>query len=329
MGGRGRTDLLQLADNAELRYGHTAAQRGAAHIGAGVNAVFARLKHPGGLMSGHASVVVACERGEREGERERFRFAGSERARFAEGGEHAGIFRRHPYADRVALRFCSHLREREACVAQTEAERELDRFRGKRLEVAVANVNVLGVAVEVLAEKIPGARVILVALCDGIRQLAAGVDFSGEHVRRGVAALHAALPHEKSRADRVLVKPRQIHHAARVNDNGHAGEGGRYLREERFFLLCQVIAAGFERILARFACRPPDDDQGGSAARGRLVHGGICERHLLKVPRPRRPLSHVGRVLRAPVGVDGGERLVDPHPGGAQSLDQVDRVGGD
>ena len=129
MGGRGRTDLLQLADNAELRYGHTAAQRGTAHIGAGVNAVFACLKHPGGLVSCHASVVVACERGEREGERERFRFAGSEHARFAEGGEHAGgfsentlrraavylhdlpageragIFRRHPYADRVALRF--------------------------------------------------------------------------------------------------------------------------------------------------------------------------------------------------------------------------------
>ena len=331
---------LELFDHEEgVEFRAAAILRVAAAV-ADVELVFAGFEDPRGLMPGHAAVV---ERGAvlgRDREREFLGFAGFEQVRLRVGDEDfcgfaelalrraavdlhdfaAGVFFAGVLHDdldgregllRVAV-LHGRVDDVERGVAEAESERIQDLFRRERLEVAVPDVDVLGVVVELAVAEARGRRVVLVGGRDGGRELAGRRLLAGQDVHDGVAGLHAALPDVHEAVDLVVLHPRHVDHVAHVQQHDRLLErAGDFLQEE-LLGVGEVIAAGFEPAFAVFARGAADHEHGGVGALGRGLDLIGVEGHFGGVERPVAPAARAKRIRLRP-GLVGVEEFLIRH----------------
>ena len=156
----------------------------------------------------------------------------------------------------------------ERGVTQTEAEREHDLFGREGFKISVADEDILDVVVVCLFAKVLRRRIALVAIGNGIGQLAARRNFAGENLANGVSALHSALPDIEYRAEpvAVFIHPRHIYNIAAVYQHDGVFEIRGHFVEQRGFIVGQIIAALFERVFSVLACRATYNYDGAAAA---------------------------------------------------------------
>ena len=87
----------------------------------------------------------------------------------------------------------------EAGIGKAKTKGIQDLIFGEGFKIAVTYKDIFCVAVELLTAEIGAAGVILVALCNGVRQLAAGIYFTRQHICHRIAAFHTALPGDQNR----------------------------------------------------------------------------------------------------------------------------------
>ena len=344
-------DLFQLGEHPQLRHSDGALLLGGADIGAHIHGVVAGLQHPGVLVAGGAGVVIAGQVVHRELLIQHLAFPGLEQLGLFIGAQHPGSFAQNAlgrgavhlhhflagvaagvlhggfHPDGVAAQLHLDILQSEGSVGQAKAKGELDLVLGEGLEVAVAHVNVLGVDVGVVAQEVGGAGMVLIAVGDGVGELAAGSHGAGEHIGHSVSALHAALPHHQRGGDGILLQPGQVHDAAGIDEHHGLCEGACHLGEQLPLRLGEVIAAGLQGVLPVLAGGAADDHHGGLAAAGGRLHLAVLQGHLLKIAGPVAPEAHKGLVFLAPLGVGLGQLLVHLDAGVPQALHQVDGIG--
>lgn len=93
--------------------------------------------------------------------------------------------------------------------------------------------------------KVLRRRIALVAIGNGIGQLAARRNFAGENLANGVSALHSALPDIEHRTElvAVFIHPRHIYNIAAVYQHDGVFEIRGHFVEQRCFIVGQIIAA--------------------------------------------------------------------------------------
>lgn len=98
-------------------------------------------------------------------------------------------------------------------------------------------------------------RIALIAIGNGIGQLAARRNFAGENPADGVSALHSALPDIEHRTEpvAVFIHPRHIYNIAAVYQHNGVFEIRGHLVEQRGFIVGQIIAT----LLSVFPCPRP------------------------------------------------------------------------
>ena len=189
-----------------------------AHIGADINRIFPRLQHIAERFARLSGVVKRRHVGARERHNQPLLLAGQQGARLFVCGEtlqrlaqfslRSAVIDLHDlFARRLAdildldrnnysvVRLHNGLvGQLERGVAQTEAEREHDLFGRESLKISVTDKNILCVVIVQLLSEVFSRRIALVAVGNGIGQLAARRHLAGEHLAYGVSALHAALP---------------------------------------------------------------------------------------------------------------------------------------
>ena len=189
-----------------------------AHIGAGIDGIVPSFEHIAERRAGFAGVVERRHIGARERHDHPLLFARQKSARFFICGK--ALCRLAELALRRAVVDLNNLFARgrayipdfygdyysvvslhdslvgqlERSVAKAEAEREHDLFGREGFKISVADEDILGVVVVCLFAKVLRRRIALVAIGNGIGQLAARRHLAGEHLAYGVSALHAALP---------------------------------------------------------------------------------------------------------------------------------------
>ena len=120
----------------------------------------------------------------------------------------------------------------ESRVGQAVSEGVLDLVGGKRLKVAVSEVNALFIVDEVLAEdaregavvlvvaEVPVRRVIAEVPGDRVRQFSGGVHFAGQYIAQGLGTDLTGEPHHDRRVDGiVLLDPVHLHGVGCVEYN--------------------------------------------------------------------------------------------------------------
>ena len=118
--------------------------------------------------------------------------------------------------------------------------------------------------------------------------MAGRADVADQQIRRRQAALHAALPGQQRRADGgVVLKPERIHHAARVEHNGHAWERREHLSNHVFFLEREEVIAvvRLSRAVIILAGKAADRDNGGIGERARLLNQRVIQNRLSGLSR--------------------------------------------
>ena len=244
----------------------------------------------------------------------------------------AHVLHFHGNLDRIALalRLRLHFKLR---VAQAKSEGIQRLFLRKRLKIAVADVDVLHIGVGGLAAKIRAAGVVLVLARDGVRQPAAGVDLAAQHVRRRVAALHAALPgvHDGVQLVAVVLHPAHVDHVAAVHHHAHLVKARSHQIQHVLFIVRQVEAARLQQVLAVLARRAADHHQRRVAVLRRLRNDALVQRHLGVAHGPLAPGVLVRQVAGdgAPLRVALGQLLGHLHAVLAQALHQAGAIGRD
>ena len=343
------TDFLQLGDHSQLGQVDAACLLSRAHIGAHKDAVITGFQHPGVFVTGGAGVVKAGHGGHGEGDGQGLGLSGMKELCFLKGAQHpaglaqtalrragvhlshlfavtgAGVLHRDLHTDGIAQGFHLDILQGKGGVGQAEAEGELHRVLLEGLKVAVSHIDILSVLVVFLTQEVL-AGVVLIAESHSVAELAGGSDLSGEQVRHSVAALHATLPDEQRTADGVVAQPAQIQDAAGVDEHSGLLKGRAHLGQELFLVLGEVIAAGFQVVFPSLASRPANDHQSGLAAGCSGFHLIVCQGHLVKVPGPVTPESHVRGIGSTPLGIGVQKGLVQGYACVFQALHQVDRV---
>ena len=344
------TDLLQLGDHSQLGQVDAIRLLSRAHIGAHKDAVITGFQHPGVFVTGGAGVVKAGHGGHGEGDGQGLGLSGLEQLGLLEGAQHpaglaqtslrragvhlshlfavtgAGVLHRDLHTDGIAQGFHLDILQGKGGVGQAKAEGELHRVLLEGLKVAVSHIDILSILVVFLAQEVL-AGVVLIAESHSVAELAGGGDLSGEQVRHSVAALHAALPDEQRAADGVVTQPAQIQDAAGVDEHSGLLKGRAHLGQELFLVLGEVIAAGFQVVFPSLASRPANDHQSGLAAGCGGFHLIVCQGHLVKVPGPVTPESHIGFIFSAPGGIGFGQFPIHGDAGVLQALHEVDLIG--
>ena len=331
-----RAGLGALLDDGILRDLKAAAQGSAADARARVDVVGAGLEHIGRLVAGDAAVVVRGELRDFERDLHGLALAGLqlrgllERAqaarRLAElalrrlgidlddllARDVAGVFDDHDLLDGLAVRFKARDLHVERRVGQAETERVQHAVLRKRLEIAVADVDVLlvddllGVA-EALAR-----GVVRDVDRDRVAELAARGDRAGQDVEHAGAALLAALPDVQHRCGVVLFDPLHVDDVADVQQHRNALERAADRLEHLLLGLREQIAALGRAVVLILAGGAADDDDRDVGLCGGLGGKRCGNRHFLLAPRLLRPAHALfERVLRHPVAVDGLELFID------------------
>ena len=234
-----------------------------------------------------------------------------------------------------SLRFVSSMAQAfgfqsKARVAQAEAE-GIEHLVGVPVEVPIAHVDALDVVVIRLAAEVRAAGIVLIAAGDRVAELAAWRHVPGEHVRHGVAALHAALPddHQGGELVPVFLRPGQVHDIADVQQHHDPGKGCRDRVQHGSLLIGQIVAAFGKRVLPIFSCGAADHHQRGLGGLRGLSHQGCVQRHLGVVHGPMAPPAVIRHVvlLLCPDLIGIQEFIVHPHTRIAQAVGQVHMIG--
>ena len=302
-----------------------------AHVGTEIEGVLARLEQVAAAAARGARVVEGGEVVVGAGEQQQAAFARLQQRRLGEGGEHArGLaqtaLRRlhvqlrdlpargrarvvHAHGDGkhpavAAEGLCLH---RKVRIREAEAEGEEHAVARERFKIAIADVDILFVIVELFAPEAERRGVVAVAHGDGVRQFAARADGAGEHVDEGVPALHAPLPCVDEGGDLVAVAADEgeVDDVAAVEHDDRLFEGGRDRVEHGALFVGQVIAPLFRLIFAVLARRAAEDDQRDLARARRAFGEHAGDGHFGIVHGPMPPPAVVGGVVRlgAPAAV--------------------------
>ncbi len=351
----GQDPLPQLsagfAELLALLHGDFPVQREAARFRAvDREAVLSRLQHEAAalLVVGSKAFIVAAQR-------QRLALAGREGFRLSEGDQHPQRLIQFSFRSRAPelhdllagqrpgvgngdrrLRFVSSMAQAfgfqsKACVAQAEAE-GIEHLVGVLIEIPIAHIDALGVVVIRLAAEVRGAGVVLIAAGDGVRELAAGRHRPGQHIRHGVAALHAALPddHQGGEPVGVFLRPGHVHDIADVQQHHDPGKRGGDRIQQDTLLVGEVVAALGEGVLPILSRGTADHNQRGLGGLRGLLHQRSVQRHFGIIHRPVSPPAVVGHVVLLPrPGLIGIQHIgVENQSGIAQAVNQVHMVGG-
>ena len=206
-----------------------------------------------------------------------------------------------------------------------------DLVRRTRLEVTIANVNILHVGYLLPVAKRGAARIVGVGTGHGGGEPSRGVDVTVQHVCNGIAGFHAALPGQQHGADRMpkILDPREVDNVSGVYDYDGVLKGCGHMLQERSFFVGEVVAARRKWHVAVLACRASYDYDGHRCrARHRLCESTI-HRHLGIVRGPMSPPAMVCLVLfaGAPRGIHLGEHAVVVCADRVEPIYQIGKVG--
>ena len=175
----------------------------------------------------------------------------------------------------------------EAGVGKSVSKGELHLFRTEGFKIPVAHINVLLMDIFPAAAVIGVGRIILQLPGNGVRQLSGRRHFPGQHIRRRVSTLDAALPHIDDAAHRVRIVLLQPAH---VNDVGHVHHHHRLLKTGgdlpyHIPLLAGEQIASFRRlVIPVLTGGSSDDDQRLICSLGRRPDQLLADSHLLLIP---------------------------------------------
>ena len=200
----------------------------------------------------------------------------------------------------------------KARIAQAEAEGKEHTLLPVSLKMPVADENPFGVVVVILAAEVFAAGIVHMVAGNGIAESAAGTAHAAEDIRRGVAALHAALPGDQhgGQAVAVILGPGHVHDAADIHQHHHPGKSPRHHVEYVALFLREVVAALLQPVLPILARGAADDHEGGFCGFGCLPNLMLRKLHLRVIKRPVTPPAGIRRIIRAPGGIAVGKRLV-------------------
>ena len=314
-----------------------------ADIRADIIFVFARLAHPAVRMTGHAAVIIGIRQ-------EQFQIDGLRLSRFEDIGlieDHeltrrltesalrrlnielhdlfsgiaAGIFDRDRQI--VGLPHALHVARRhgKAAVRETEAERIADAVLCEGLEIAIADIDILGILIAFgIVEKAVGG-VIADLISDRIRQLAAGRDRAGQNRSCTGAAGHAALPDIQHRIRSAFIHKMHIHDIAGIEQDDDLFKVLPADAEHLHFVIGQQIRAGLHAVILLLAGGSADHDNSAAAGLCSLSSDGIVKRHFLLRPRLAAPaLAEIIGMLCVPFSVDLQQRFIDADAGFEQAV---------
>ena len=199
----------------------------------------------------------------------------------------------------------------EPGIGEPGAKGVLNRVRLEGLEVPIAHIDVLGIAVEFRAAKIGRRRVIRQPVGNRVGQSSTGRDGTREHIGQGVPALHAARPAVEHRLDRLLpvngFEPGHVDDVRGVEDNDDLGEVGRDRGDHGRFQLRQAVAAGHVGIVLVLSGGATNEYNRLARNRCCLTDNIVGERHLVLKPGLGCPSAAavVEGMRRNPGFVDG------------------------
>ncbi len=233
----------------------------------------------------------------------------------------AGILHFNIYADARAVYVRGLRGDLECCVGKTETERITHLFRRERIEIPVADVDILGVEILLLVTEVLMRGIILDAVSDSIRELAAGTYLSGQDISRADAAGHTSLPHVKERIRLAALDKLEVDKTADVKQYNYFFERRPHLCEHILFLVREQERARLELGVHFLAGSSADDDYGCIALFSRLCNDIIAEGHLLLRPRFSAPAaSEVHGILIVPLAVYVKQLLIERDTGFAEPV---------
>ena len=145
--------------------------------------------------------------------------------------------------------------------------------------------------------------IVLIALCDGHRQLARRRDCARQELGAGVARLHAALPQEEHGVGRKLVHPRKVDDVADVEEHDELFEVLLGKGEHIALLRLEIVAPLLKEAVPVLPRGAAQDDDGGLRARRNALHEVLRKGHFGIVERPVAPIAVVDGVLLRPLAV--------------------------
>ena len=170
-------------------------------------------------------------------------------------------------------------------------------------------------------------RRILIAQGDGVRQPSAGLRIAVEHINHPVAGLHAALEGVQHRLKVIFPCPAQVNDIARVDDHNGFLEFPGHLFQQPLFLIRQVVAALYRGIVHAFAHSSAQNHHRGFAFLRRPADLVIPQRHFRVTGGPLGPVTDLGNMAGAPIGVESRQLLivgnVSPIPEGSHGAYQI------
>ena len=308
---------------------------GAADVRTEAEAVIAALQQPAVRVPGHAAVIERSHALQRDLYGELFALAGLYSPGLVEAAEHsrrlaeltlggfavdlhhlpagntASVLNGDVSGDDTVLR--RELRRHIKCrVGKSEAEGIAHPVPCKRFKIAVADINVLAVAVLLAAAKVLVRGVVADFKRNGVRELSAGGSHSGEHRRRPCAADHSALPHVHNGGDIIAVHEAHVDKSGGVQQHHRPAERPADPFQHVLFHVGEQESALFELVVHLLAGGPADDDYRRVAALRCGIHDVVSKWHFLLGPGLAAPaLAVVERVLAVPDSVDAEQGLVN------------------
>ena len=279
-----------------------------ADVRADVEAVGAALQYPAVAVPGRAGIIVGSQGLHRDIYRQPLALAGLYRPGLVESAEDSrrltqsalgslAVYLHHLAAGDAAgvghgdvggngILPGGELRSHaESGVGKPESEWEAHLVPGKGFKVAVADVDILAVAVLLAAAEV---------LIGG----------AGEHHCRAGAADHSALPYIHHGGNVVSVHESHVDKSGGVQQHDGILECGADALQHILLQVGEQECALFQLVVHLLAGGPADDDDGGAAALRRGIHDIVRQRHFLLGPRLAAPaLAVIERVLAVPRGV--------------------------
>ena len=259
--------------------------------------ILAFLEDPAGLIAGHSAVVVTRDRSHRHLETKILILSGIQCNSLPVGAQHprgfsesalgrftvdlhhffagglSGVHNSDPEINRVVPRALhSEPADFKVCIGESEPEGIEDLLLRKCFKISIPHIDIFSIEVPVGISEVPVRGIVAYIIRDRISQLAAGRNFSRQHVQNAVSALLAALPYVEDRCRAIFCHPFHIDDIADIEKDNGPGESRADSLQHRLLLFREVIAAALGLIVLVLAGGPADDHNCGVRLPGRCAH---------------------------------------------------------